>query len=173
MVASCSLGPREEWRGSSLGGFCLSTCASSPMGGLVGDKIDRSLEFGRAGEGRQKSPPHQRKILIAHVEGGSAAHNSSMTSSLTDSLSEWEGRDEEPIVAFSLVCDWTMNSWVFRQYRSCLQSQSINPNNAPRARAAARARAREVRPSLGTQRSAAEAAGGASFALQSLTGSTS
>ena len=91
----------------------------------MGDKIDHSLEFGRAGEGRQKSPPHQRKILIAHVEGGSAAHNSSMTSSLTDSLSEWEGRDEEPIVAFSLVCDWTMNSWVFRQYRSCLQSQSI------------------------------------------------
>ena len=28
-------------------------------------------------------------------------------------------------MAFSLVCDWTMNSWVFRQYRSCLQSQSI------------------------------------------------
>ena len=65
------------------------------------------------------------KFIIAHVEGGSAAQNSSMTSSLTGVKPGGEGRDEELTVAFCFECDWTMNSWVFRQYLSCLQSQSI------------------------------------------------
>ena len=72
------------------------------------------------------------EILIAHVEGGFAAHYSSMTSSSIGAKPVEEGRDEEPIVAFCFECDWTMNSWVFRQYRSCLQSQSItHPAPAP------------------------------------------
>ena len=74
-----------------------------------------------AGEGRQKSPPLLGKFIIAHVEVGSAAHNSSMTSSVIGAKPREEGRDEEPIGAFCFECDWTMNSWVFRQYRSCLQ----------------------------------------------------
>ena len=37
-------------------------------------------------------------------------------SSQTGISPEWEGRDEEPGWTSSLVCDWTMNSWVFRQY---------------------------------------------------------
>ena len=76
-------------------------------------------------EGSQKSPPILGEILIAHVEGGSAAQYSSVTSSSSGVKPVEEGRDEEPIVAFCFECDWTMNSWVFRQYRSCLQSQSI------------------------------------------------
>ena len=86
------------------------------MGGLVGDKIDSGPEIGTAGEGRQKSPPLLGKFIIAHVEVGSVAHNSSVTSSLTGDKPRGEGRDEEPAVAFCFECDWTMNSWVFRQY---------------------------------------------------------
>ena len=96
------------------------------MGGLAGDKLDSGPKIGMAGEGRQKSPPLQGKFIIAHVEGESAAHNSSVTSSVpAGDKPGGEGRDEEPTVAFCFECDWTMNSWVFRQYRSCLQSQSI------------------------------------------------
>ena len=95
------------------------------MGGLVGDKIDSGPKIGTAGEGRQKSPSLLGKFIIAHVEGGSAAHNSSMTSSLTGVKPGGVGRDEESTVAFCFECDWTMNSWVFRQYLFCLQSQSI------------------------------------------------
>ena len=91
----------------------------------MGDKLDVGLQFGMVVEGRQKSPPVLGEILIAHVEGGSAAHYSSMTSSSIGAKPVEEGRDEEPVVAFCFECDWTMNSWVFRQYRSCLQSQSI------------------------------------------------
>ena len=91
----------------------------------MGDKLYGRLEFGMVVEGSQKSPPILGEILIAHVEGGSAAQNSSMTSSLTGVKPGGEGRDEELIVAFCFECDWTMNSWVFRQYLSCLQSQSI------------------------------------------------
>ena len=97
------------------------------MGGLVGDKLDVRLQFGMVVEGRQKSPPILGEIIIAHVEGGSAAHYSSMTSSSIGAKPVEEGRDEEPVVAFCFECYWTMNSWVFRQYRSCLQSQSIIP----------------------------------------------
>ena len=91
----------------------------------MGDKLDVRLQFGMVVEGRQKSPPILGEILIAHVEGGPAARYSSMTSSSTGAKPVEEGRDEEPVVAFCFECDWTMNSWVFRQYRSCLQSQSI------------------------------------------------
>ena len=94
----------------------------------MGDKMDSGPEIGTAGEGRQKSPPLLGKFIIAHVEGGSAAQNSSVTSSLTGAKPGGEGRDEELTVAFCFECDWTMNSWVFRQYLSCLQSQSIMPD---------------------------------------------
>ena len=96
----------------------------------MGEKLDVRLQFGMVVEGRQKSPPILGEILIAHVEGGSAAHYSSMTSSSIGAKPVEEGRDEEPVVAFCFECDWTMNSWVFRQYRSCLQSQSIMSKNS-------------------------------------------
>ena len=80
---------------------------------LVGEETDSGLESSTAAEGRHKPPPSLYKCFIAHVEGGAAAHISSMTSSWFDSQSEWEGRDEEREVPLRLVCDWTMNSWVF------------------------------------------------------------
>ena len=132
---------RSEWRrraaALSLSGFCLSfgspeplpewLCSPStppPRGssfgelqsrskGLEGDKTDSGLEFSTAAEGRHKPPPSLYKCFIAHVEGGAAAHISSMTSSWFDLQSEREGRDEELKVPLCLVCGWTMNSWVF------------------------------------------------------------
>ena len=80
---------------------------------LVGEETDSGLESSTAAEGRHKPPPSLYKCFIAHVEGGAAAHISSMTSSWFDSQSEWEGRDEEREVPLRLVCGWTMNSWVF------------------------------------------------------------
>ena len=74
---------------------------------------DSGLESSTAAEGRHKPPPSLYKCFIAHVEGGAAAHISSMTSSWFDSQSEWEGRDGELKVPLRLECDWTMNSWVF------------------------------------------------------------
>ena len=83
-----------------------------------------------------KSPPILGEILIANVEGGSAAHYSNYSSMTSSSTAWWlvlhrggPRRGAYPsrkfLVAFGFECDWTMNSWVFRQYRSCLQSQSI------------------------------------------------
>ena len=80
---------------------------------LEGDKTVSGPDFSTEAEGRQNLPPPLYKFLIVHVEGGSAAQISSMTSSWTDSQSEWEGRDEEREVPLCLVCGWTMNSWVF------------------------------------------------------------
>ena len=70
-------------------------------------------EFSTAAEGRHKPPPSLYKSFIAHVEGGAAAHISSMTSSWFDPQSDWEGRDGERALPLRLVCGWTMNSWVF------------------------------------------------------------
>jgi hypothetical protein len=97
-------------------GFCLSFGSrelQSRSKGLEGDKTDSGLEFSTAAEGRHKPPPSLHKCFIAHVEGGAAAHISSMTSSWFDLQSEREGRDEELKVPLCLVCGWTMNSWVF------------------------------------------------------------
>ena len=110
-------------RGSSFGEL------QSRSKGLEGDKTDSGLEFSTAAEGRHKPPPSLHKCFIAHVEGGAAAHISSMTSSWFDLQSEREGRDEELKVPLCLVCGWTMNSWVFgstqvRTYQSSRKSQS-------------------------------------------------
>eukprot|EP01043_Picozoa_sp_COSAG02_P041684 COSAG02_NODE_3477_length_6673_cov_40.773922_1_plen_126_part_00 len=63
----------------------------------MGDKLDGRLEFGMVVEGSQKSPPILGEILIAHVEGGSATHYSSVTSSSSGVKPVEEGRDEEPV----------------------------------------------------------------------------
>ena len=83
-----------------------------PMG-LEGDESDSNQQIGRAQEGRQKFPPSLVKTFIARALGGLSAHISSMTSSQCGLQPDWEGRDEELRSAFCLVCDWTMNSWVF------------------------------------------------------------
>ena len=83
-----------------------------PMG-LEGDESDSNQQIGRAQEGRQKFPPRLVKTFIAHAMGGLSARISSMTSSQSGLQSDWEGRDEELGTAFCLVCDFTMNSWVF------------------------------------------------------------
>ena len=91
---------------------------------LVGEETDSGLESSTAAEGRHKPPPSLYKCFIAHVEGGAAAHISSMTSSWFDSQSEWEGRDGEQEVPLRLVCGWTMNSWVFGSSISLLAKVS-------------------------------------------------
>ena len=121
---------------SPLSGFCVSfgsveplpdrLCLSSPLPavrrlevddhhpmGLEGDESDSNQQIGRAQEGRQKFPPRLVKTFIAHAMGGLSARISSMTSSQSGLQSDWEGRDEELGTAFCLVCDFTMNSWVF------------------------------------------------------------
>ena len=90
----------------------LESCRLGPRG-LVGEETDFGLVFSTAAEGRHKPPPSLYKCFIAHVEGGAAAHISSMTSPWFDSQSKWEGRDGEQEVPLRLVCGWTMNSWVF------------------------------------------------------------
>ena len=81
--------------------------------GLEGDKTVTSVELVMAREGRLKFPPLLGSKFIARVKDGTSAHISSMTSSQTGISPEWEGRDEEPGWSSGLVCDWTMNSWVF------------------------------------------------------------
>ena len=81
--------------------------------GLEGDESDSNQQIGRAQEGRQKFPPRLVKTFIAHAMGGLSARISSMTSSQSGLQSDWEGRDEELGTAFCLVCDLSMNSWVF------------------------------------------------------------
>ena len=93
---------------------------------LVGEETDSGLEFSTAAEGRQKPPPSLYKCFIAHVEGGAAAHISSMTSSWFDSQSEWEGRDEEREVPLCLVCGWTMNSWVLGSISLTVSPKSVH-----------------------------------------------
>ena len=72
------------------------------------EETDSGLESSTAAEGRHKSPPSLYKCFIAHVEGGAAAHISSMTSSWFDPQSDWEGRDGERVLPLRLVCGWTI-----------------------------------------------------------------